>query len=38
MSAPPSGPAPETPLSKVMPPLMALPRQVVSTALGLTCA
>lgn len=37
MSAPPSGPAPETPLSKVMPPLMALPRQVVSTALGLTC-
>lgn len=37
MGGAPSGHAPETPLSKVMPPLVALPRQVVSTALGLTC-
>jgi len=36
MAGAPSGPAPETPLSKVMPPLVALPRQVVTTALSLT--
>lgn len=32
----PSGPAPETPLTKIMPPLVALPRQVITTALTLT--
>jgi len=31
-----SGPAHETPLTKVMPPLVALPRQVLNTAFGLT--
>ena len=31
-----SGPAHETPLTKIMPPLVALPRQVLSTAFGLT--
>ncbi|KAF5839974.1 mitochondrial F1F0 ATP synthase associated 36.3 kDa protein [Dunaliella salina] len=31
-----SGPSHETPLTKIMPPLVALPRQVLSTAFGLT--
>lgn len=31
-----SGPAQETPLTKIMPPLVALPRKVLTTALGLT--
>lgn len=31
-----SGASPETPLSKIMPPLVALPRQAVTTALSLT--